>query len=250
MLSDRFNTYDLEVWTEGKTDWKILKKALQVRGTSSNIKFHEFDANMGDSELLRKCKTFAEHENITPMAFVFDHDKHEIVKEVTEKGKIFKSWGNNVYSFAIPIPEHRSYQEGLSLEFYFTDSELGTFNKDGRRLFLTSEFLEQSGKHKDNPKISIGSRGILRNCTNKEKAKIIDGEVFDEFSNNIALSKSDFADSIANDEGPFSNFDFSAFDSILEILSTIVSITKPSCHVYFPDLDDLILRFRPKFAHS
>jgi len=240
MLSNQSNSFDLEVWTEGKTDWKIIRKALQVRGTSSAIKFHEFEENMGDSKLLQKCKTFAEHENTTPMVFIFDHDRKDYVEQVTEKGKLFKSWGNNVYSFAIPIPEHRLNQESISIEFYFTDNELHTFNKDGRRLFLTSEFIEQSGKHKDDPKLSVGDRGVLHNYASVEKSKIIDSEVFNEFSKNVALTKSDFADAIANDIKPFSSFDFSAFDNILEIFSAIISITKPSSYVYFPDLDNLI----------
>ncbi len=240
MLGEQINAYDLEVWTEGKTDWKILKKALQIRGTSYNIKFHEFEETMGHSKLLEKCKTFAEHNNTTPMVFVFDHDTKGVVEDVTETGKLFKSWGNNVYSFAIPIPEHRLGHEGISIEFYFTDNELRSQNKDGRRLFLTSEFVEQSGKHKEDPKINVGNKGVLHNCSSTKKAKVIDSEVFNEFSKNIALTKSDFADAISNEIKPFSSFNFAPFDSILEILSAIISITKSFSYVYFPDLDNWI----------
>ncbi len=244
--NNQTTTYDLEVWTEGKSDWKILKKALQVRGATQHIKFHEYEETMGDSKLLQRCRTFAEHLNPIPMVFIFDHDKKEIIDQVMEKDSLFKSWGNNVFSFAIPIPVHRSNHDNISIEFYFSDQELRLCNHEGRRLFLTSEFIEKSGKHKDDPKLSVGDKGILHHCTELSKSHIIDSDVFDANSNNISLTKSDFADLILNAVKPFDNLDFSAFDKIIEVISTILSITRPSVYIYYPKIEDAFEGFNAR----
>jgi hypothetical protein len=234
------NDFDLEVWTEGKTDWKILKKALEKRGTNISIAFQESEQEMGDTKLLQMCKTFAEHGNPKPMVFIFDNDNKEIKSQVISKGNLFKTWGNNVFSFAIPIPQHRVNHENISIELYFSDEELTVKDKNGRRLFFTSEFIEKSGKHKEDPKINLGHKGILRGCTEVHTAKVIDSDVFDEASKNIALTKSDFANAIYRSDENFDKFDFSAFDSIIEILSSIASINKPSCNIYHQDVDELV----------
>ena len=62
------------IWTEGKTDWRIYKKALQSLGSNLQISFHESNKDMGGDRLLKSLQTFAEKENSTPLIFVFDND--------------------------------------------------------------------------------------------------------------------------------------------------------------------------------
>jgi hypothetical protein len=65
---------------------------------------------------------------------VFDRDSPQVVKEVSGEDKPFKHWGNNVYSFAIPLPSHRLHYENVSIEFYYSDAEIKTHDTEGRRL--------------------------------------------------------------------------------------------------------------------
>ena len=42
------------VWTEGKTDWKHLRRAFQVLGVQERIRFKEIAEDFGDDNLLVK----------------------------------------------------------------------------------------------------------------------------------------------------------------------------------------------------
>jgi hypothetical protein len=92
----------VEIWTEGKTDWQILKKAQKKLGIDLNIEYHDSSEDMGNQELLRHCKTFVKKSNSVPMLFMFDRDNDAILCEIEDSAIGFKNWGNNVYSFAIP----------------------------------------------------------------------------------------------------------------------------------------------------
>lgn len=236
----RANSPEAAIWTEGKTDWKHLKKALEKLEMDLNISFHEYeDKDMGDRELLRKCKTFAETWHATPLIFVFDNDNDDLVKKITDPDQEYKDWGNNVFSFAIPVPSHREYCRNICIEMYYTDMELGTEDSSGRRLFLTSEFNECSGTHKDDDTIHVGSKKELRSVTAKEKAKIV-GSGVHRGEDSIALSKSDFVDSIYNDIPSFCQFDFEEFGKIFDIVQTIIQVAKPKINMYFPDFDEFL----------
>jgi GTPase SAR1 family protein len=226
---------DIEIWTEGKTDWRYLQKAHKKLGLDLNIKFQEFDDDMGDQKLLDTCKTFARKRHTGPMLFIFDRDNEYIVKEVNDKYQSYKNWGNNVYSFALPIPTHRVGFKNLCMEFYFADEELKTQDSQGRRLFLTCEFNENSGKHNLDPTINVGHNVVLKGFTEPQKTKIIDSEVYDKSNNNIALSKASFAHNIVNDIEPFCSFDFKEFIQIFEVIDQIIQVSRPRESIYFPD---------------
>ena len=102
---------------------------------------------MGSEKLLRTLQTFADKDNLYPMIFIFDHDENAIVSQVSGQGQIYKDWGNNVYSFAIPIPPQRNGFAGVSIEMYFSDDELLRSTSDDKRFFFTSEFTERTGRH-------------------------------------------------------------------------------------------------------
>jgi RNA-directed DNA polymerase len=210
------------VFTEGKTDWMHLKAALSsLRGFGEfcdlKIQFHEDDSDMGDDTLLKMCKLYSKKQQDQIMIFVFDRDKHNIVESVTSKETGFKSWGNNVYSLAIPVPKHRVEYPDISIEFYYTDSEIMTCESNGRRLYISCEFNEKSCRHK----------GLDLNCTDDKARKsiisIIDTNVFDADSKNVALCKYDFAFNILNGIAPFNKMNFTAFSDIFTIMTTITS---------------------------
>ncbi len=117
------------LYTEGKTDWKHLKTAfasLKKMGMfpQLDIEFLEYgdDTPMGDGELLKMCNSLWKlPHNSQPQILIFDRDKPDIVNQVTGKDKPYKSWGNNVFSFAIPIPAHRIDTGDVCIEFYYQE---------------------------------------------------------------------------------------------------------------------------------
>jgi hypothetical protein len=224
----------LEVWTEGKTDWKILKKASERLGIGLDLRFHETDSDMGDKNLLQRCKTFAEKVNETPIVYIFDREDKSTITEVAGTTGDYKDWGNNVYSFVLPVPEHRLGHENISIEFYFTDPDLKTSDASGRRLYLTSEFSENSGRLLTDPNISIGTKGFLKGYTAPDRARIVGSDVHDATHGSIALSKADFAERIVNNTQPFDNLDFGAFVNVFNVLAEIWNAAIPKVFIYFP----------------
>jgi RNA-directed DNA polymerase len=225
-----------QIWTEGKTDWKILKRALKILRPNLKIEFHESEKEMGDDKLLKKLETFAEKENLIPTIFIFDRDNPETVSKVNDIDKGFKEWGNNIFSICLPPPLHRLDHECVCIELYFTDEELRTKDSKGRRIFFSSEFNETSGKYKDDPTIHYGKVGYLKGHTGINKSRIVDTDVYDSDSKNIALSKSDFAEYILKGEQPFDVFQFDAFENIFALLDNILEQSSEKHNPYYPDL--------------
>lgn len=231
--------HTLEVWTEGKTDWMHLKTAMRKLGLQLPIVFRENRAAMGDDKLLKTCQTFAERENASPVVFIFDRDKSDIVSKVNDPINSYKSWDNEVYSFAIPVPPHRKGYSNICIELFYTDNEIHTEDSFSRRLYLTSEFNPTSGRHRQNKKLSIGNKAKLKNVTAIKNTKIVDSEVYDVKDTNVALTKANFANALAQDTPPFDTFDFSPFEPIFDTLADIVRATRPANTAYLPDFDYL-----------
>lgn len=214
----------VKVWTEGKTDWKHLKAALsnlQKQGHFSNLEidFEEFEANMGDSLLSSHCQSWSKIFHQPPLICIFDRDKPEIIKKVMDEGKSFKDWSNNLFSFAIPIPEHRQHTPDVCIELYYKDSELKREETNGRCLFLSDEFDSRTGRHKENPKLNHTDLNKLKD---KKKLAVIDDCVFNEASENRALSKNAFAIKVLEGEKNFDDFDFSEFGKVFNVIVEIV----------------------------
>ena len=216
------------ILTEGKTDWKHLKAALaQLQSfghfTDLNIEFHEYEEeiDMGDTELLRICNTHCKTPRARSTICIFDRDNPKVLKNVSDEDEPFKDWGNNVFSFAIPLPDHRQDTPEISIEFYYKDSEIRRTDRYGRRLFLSNEFHSKSGKHKEDKELNC----ILHNKIHATKISIIDDSVFKEGEENVALSKSAFADYVLNQVDGFDDFDFSEFEKIFDVISMIVKAT-------------------------
>jgi hypothetical protein len=231
------------IWTEGKTDWQHLKRAFQVLGNKSRIAFKEFEIDFGDDQLLKQCAALAHVPQEIPAIFIFDRDKDDTVKKVTNGDQGYKAWGNNVFSFAIPIPTHRRDQQGICIEFYYTDDELRTTDEKGRRLYLSSEFNLSSGRSLSDPNLSVGNKGKLSTVSN---VRILDSDVFDAQSRNVALSKSDFAKNVVAGIGAFSRFRFDAFRAIFATVDEIVVQTENKFDLPFGDSDLFIASLKEK----
>ncbi|MGH9958521.1 MAG: hypothetical protein ACREBC_15540 [Pyrinomonadaceae bacterium] len=207
---------ELSIYCEGATDTVHLRAAfsrLRSQTKFSDLKLHFKDGGNGGDALLKRCKQLARDEQANPCVFVFDRDGRRIIKEVTGDDEIVKDWGNRVCSFAIPVPKHREERESTCIELYYKDDDLLKKDADGRRLFLRSEF-DDRGFHKT-------EQLVLQNPQDKSliSERVMDGQA----KRNVALSKTKYAKLIEVQTAPFDVIDFSAFETIFEILDCIAS---------------------------
>jgi hypothetical protein len=225
---------DAIIWTEGKTDTQHLRRAFGVLKFQYKLAL-PVSVDMGDDALLKQCLALSRAPQPTPTVFIFDHDNPAVVSKVTDNETSYKSWGNNVFSFAIPVPDHRD-DAGVCIELLFNDADLRTADPQGRRLFLSSEFNPISGRHLSDTTLSVGHKGKL--ATGPTKIKVLDAEVYDLSHKNVALSKAEFATLIERGEGAFGLLDFTAFGKILEIVEQI--ITTKSVNLLFGGLEEFL----------
>ncbi|HEY9605767.1 MAG TPA: reverse transcriptase domain-containing protein, partial [Allocoleopsis sp.] len=223
-LLDKYQINKISVWTEGKTDIKHLKAALRYlnnngRTFNYEIEFKEDldEQKQGSSELLKMCEQYCKSKHVQPIIAIFDRDEMNIIPKVHDEARGFKSWKNGVYSFALPIPQHRKKVKDLCIELYYRDFEIQRKDSEGRRLFLSNEFSSRSGRHQ------VLDLTTDRNKIKSEQIKIIDSDVFDREDKNVALSKNSFADYILWGEEGFNDFDFEEF---YEVFKTIDNILK------------------------
>lgn len=238
------------VITEGATDWKHIKTAYSVlskleenKELFDHLKFEfleyvpvatgvddELVIEMGNSSLCNLCESYAKIPNNKKYIFIADRDHDNTNKKLSIEGQKYKNWGNNVFSFILPLPEHRAETPNICIEHLYKDEEIRTevdCNGTKRRLFLGNEF---------------DSRGmafeIERFCEKKNKCgqgkySIIDGSSGERVTSldnkeeiNYALPKMDFANYVAQHPDEF-NFD--SFLEIFRILNEILSEGANKC---------------------
>lgn len=225
--------------TEGKTDWKHLKRALsylQNIGLYRDINFtffeYEDEIRMGADTLLRVLEYNQLFYSTGTKIFIFDADKKDINKK--HEGKEFIDWGNNVYSFIIPVPDFRKVTPLISIENYYTDEEIRTCDIVGRRLYINNEFDLETGRLKDNERIF---NAHYKNSKVLPENHIIDDDIFYvpetieicdkniykiiKTCKNIALPKNHFANLILKSEKPFDKICFDNFKIIFDIINKI-----------------------------
>ena len=211
------------VITEGKTDWKHLKKALERfknQGLYSklDIEFLEYEDNikMGDSTLASMVEAFKKTAQHKKTIFMFDRDSEDknIKKYADEE---FNNHSNNVYSFCIPKIDETL--DKISLEFYYKENDLKTLDENSRRLFIGNEFYTTA-----NSKCGTYRTEKKDKC---DKLVIIDEKVYKsddlEHKNSLALTKNSFAENILNDVSDFNSFDIEEFKKIFDVIEKIIN---------------------------
>lgn len=208
--------------TEGKTDWKHLKASLvklKAAGRYSGFELdfleYEDEIKMGSGDLKNLCRSLSKVPNPRKVICIFDRDEPGIVAEVSGKGAAYRSWGNNIYSFALPVPNHRRESDGICVELYYQDRELKRKDSQGRRLFLSREF-NPSVKHNGEMVFwqpQDGARG--------QRLLVIDDKVFNGQNENMALSKSRFAEYVLAGTKPFHDLDSGEFSRVFDVIVEI-----------------------------
>lgn len=216
------------IYTEGHTDWKHIKHAISTMCPIylESMVFEEYSngENLGDTHLLKMCEVHAKEKNPNVRIMIFDRDNTSILAKIDNEEKGFKDWGNRVYSFALPIPEHRKSTPSVSIEHYYSDNEIMRETDVAgvkRRLYIGNEF-DSIGRAPELGKICK----VLNKCGENSIA-IIDDNVYDSNSNstiNYALSKSAFADEIQ--KYALSNEAKCAFSNLLKKILAILEFDK------------------------
>ena len=232
------------VITEGATDWKHMKSAFASLASKSennelfsklSFDFLEYEPenspkesvyklSMGNTNLENLCENLSKIPQSKKFIFIADRDNDKTNKKLSCQGKRYKSWGNNVYSFILPVPDHRKETPDICIEHLFSDDEIKTeveCNGIIRRLFIGYEFDERGIAY-----------SIDRFCEKKKicgqgKFNIIEGSQGEKITSiknddgiNYALPKMDFAEYVANH---VNDFNFDAFLEIFIIISEILS---------------------------
>ncbi len=239
--------------TEGQTDWKHMKAALsqfkedpKLSEDYKDLKFKFFEhesthiqnsnaVNMGWSQLYTMCKSYSMLDNKRKLIFIADRDVDEANKKFSQSDCQFKSWGNNVFSFIIPIPDHRTATPNICIEHYYTDEDLKTvIEVEGvqRRLFVGNEFNEKGysigmGEKfycEDKKKCGENKFSIIDGSDNKRVYKIAEMSA-QEDPENYALTKSAFANAVLNKETGFSRANFQHFSLVFNIIKAIIAET-------------------------
>ena len=231
--------------TEGHTDWKHMKAALNALKEKEELKelfdnldfeFLEYEpANspaqadvkieMGNDALTSMCESMAKLLQPRKMIFIADCDDKETNKKLAVSGMNFKSWGNNVYSFILPVPNSRLNNPAICIEHLYSDDEIKTeyaIQGLNRRLFIGNEF-DENGLSDDSKYLCIYKNFCGPNKNNIIESRSDKGvvQINGDRSKNLAWTKTDFANCVLNRIPPFDKFDFSNFIKIFEIIKEI-----------------------------
>lgn len=223
--------------TEWKTDWKYFLKALQYfhkKEEFKNIKEEYFlkywsqkdvDCNicwtdtfleMCDTELKKFLENLShtrqkdKNINKSLRIWIFDSDNDKI-KEIENKE-------NNIYWFLIE-------PKGISTEFLFSEDEIKTeieIEWKKKRLFIWDEFDKTTKKLMNKTAINVWwlENWNLNKCWKKV---IIENDVFDKSSENIALSKNEFSKNIFNWKISVSDESWEKFKPIFEKIENVIN---------------------------
>ena len=152
------------VITEGATDWKHMQTALKVLKIKEEYSdlFAEMDFDflehepcnsftgakykleMGDKLLTSICENYAQMPQDKKFIFIADCDVKGTVEKLGNSAGKYKKWAEKVFSFTLPVPDHRKNTPNISIEHLFTDNEIkkNISCQDGiqRRLYMGNEF--------------------------------------------------------------------------------------------------------------
>lgn len=205
--------------TEGKTDTKHIKFAFEQLGLDktllSRIEYYDFTGlnTLGD-ELVSLLEKLSKMPRNNIVIGVFDRDKHITPPD---KGKAYKSLGQNVFRFNIPALSNteRNENDKISIEHYYSNNEIET-KTDYGHLYMGKDF--------DSYGLSNDGNWCFQNFSKNQSITpimIIDGSnTHIQKLNKDAkiITKDDFADYVINHP---SEFDFVNFKKIFDVIVDI-----------------------------
>lgn len=251
---DNSNTEKTLIITEGATDWRHMKAAFcalkeneeyawlkeldfefleysPVKDEDTDEAETNISIKMSADELKAMASDYCKIPQARRMIFVSDRDIPSIVKQFNgEKG--YRSWGNNVYTMVLPVPEHRKETPNICVEFLYNDEDIvrwADLSGFQRRVFFGKEF-DKSGHCydgdtiyycKDHNAVGPEKLTIIDGCSEKKVIKIGANE---SEKTNYALSKMNFAKMVLNKQEPFEKMNFNGFIPLFEVIRDILEL--------------------------
>lgn len=214
------------VITEGKTDVHHLEKALTTLGFKSALSYERSETDKGDTELLQICKHLSlDEKRTTPVICIFDRDNPTILSELEKKSPgtldSFQYWGNNVYSFVLPVPDHRKNYQNVSIEMLYSDEVIGRRDSQGKKLHFDNEIQKEivNGKVMRTVEISPNAEMELKKKISSDEA----GAIVNLSGVKVGLSKAAFAELIYTGTEPFSDVNFDDFKPVVKQIEAILA---------------------------
>jgi hypothetical protein len=212
------------VLAEGKTDVQHIQAAHRRLAADLPLGFFDPGDKFGDATLYTVCEQLARFgpPNKNKVIAVFDRDNPARLRQLERLGPLngFQSWGNNVYSFVLPVPPHREPDQKLPIELLYSDADLATTTSHGKRMYFEDEVYEV-------PQSSGAPLLVVRPepATVPRERKLVTklaSQVVDVDGNRVAISKARFARYVLHAEGAFAHVDFSGFRAIFQIIRAIL----------------------------
>ena len=213
------------VWTEGKTDIQHLSRAKGNLGTRSGIVVQQLDTDMGDDQLLKQCRAMSMTQQERVTIFIFDRDNPDIIPKVNDEAVGYKDWGNNVYSLAIPVPEHRENHPAVCIELYYQDADLQKTDAKGRRSDQSTEFHALAVDGTRQIHISAWKQG--KTSERKVHCPILGREVA-TYKHQTPYPRPTSHVGCRGGERPFEKMDFTTFGLIFDVIETIAADSRPN----------------------
>ena len=213
------------VITEGKTDAKHIKNAMQKLGiTDIDVDFFEIGDQMwGDSMLESMLESLSKLNNQRKIIGLFDRDVDKYVQYASDEShpyKLLRS-GSNVYACNIPLVNEEEYGSKISIEHYYHKKDLLKENSEKRRIFLGGEFYECGNSIDGNYQAKIKKDKIEKNGVVDEKV-YLSTDLKHEHS--VAMSKNDFAELVCSDSDYSADFDYSNFERIFDVIRELCAL--------------------------
>jgi len=208
--------------TEGKTDVCHLKAALKtLKITDIDFDFADINAvGWGDGELKKCLESLAKLSNNQRIIGIFDRDVSDIVKDIESNGQKYKSYGNNVYAFCIPVPDHRINYSNISIEFYYKDEELKK-EHNNKCLYFDNEVDKIDTITNNSIKETTFQLAKPIRTEKEYSKKICDKDIG---NSDFMHSKTKFAELIEKDEEFVKGINFNKFQLIFETIKEILSL--------------------------
>lgn len=221
----KINTKPLII-TEGKTDYRHIKKAIEILGRNDiDVDFFQVPDKWGSSNLKEMLECISRIKQQKKIIGIFDRDEPEYLSYLDVENQQYKTYGDsNVYAFAIPLVNENIYGDKISIEHYYSINNLLKEDPvNHRRLFIGNEFYP-SGNSKDGK-----YQTKISNIKHKVDVNgIIDEKVFYsqdlEQINSIALTKNAFTSLIESDVDYINDFDFNSFTQLLDMIHHIIQL--------------------------
>ena len=185
----KINTKPLII-TEGKTDYRHIKKAIEILGRNDiDVDFFQVPDKWGSSNLKEMLECISRIKQQKKIIGIFDRDEPEYLSYLNVENQQYKTYGDsNVYAFAI------------GNEFYPSGN-----SKDGKYQTKISNI-----KHK------VDVNGII-------DEKVFYSQDLEQI-NSIALTKNAFTSLIESDVDYINDFDFNSFTQLLDMIHHIIQL--------------------------